>query len=61
MNNENFLVICDETNNPPQIVEQNMLCVDVYVKPCNKYELRFTIDKDGKVIFTKSDLEMRFL
>lgn len=30
---DEFLVICDETNNTPQIIDNNTLVVDVYVKP----------------------------
>lgn len=30
---EEFLVVCDETNNPPEIRDQRILNVDVYVKP----------------------------
>jgi hypothetical protein len=55
--NENFLVICDETNNPQEIVDQKMLRIDVYLKVPETYAINFTVDKDGKVDFVKSKLE----
>lgn len=30
---EDFLVVCDETNNPPEVREQNEMYIDLYVKP----------------------------
>ena len=28
-----FLVVCDETNNTPEIIDQNVLVIDIYIKP----------------------------
>ena len=42
---QEFLVVCDETNNTPQVIAQNQLIVDVYIKPTYVAEfilLRFT-------------------
>lgn len=30
---QDYLVICDETNNTPQVLANNMLVIDVYIKP----------------------------
>jgi phage tail sheath protein FI len=42
---QDFLVICDETNNTPDVISRNQLIVDVYIKPTYVAEfiqLRFT-------------------
>lgn len=42
---QEFLVICDETNNTPDIISRNQLIVDIYIKPTYVAEfitLRFT-------------------
>lgn len=42
---QDFLVVCDETNNTPQVIAQNQLIVDIYIKPTYVAEfilLRFT-------------------
>ena len=42
---QDFMVICDATNNTPDIISRNQLIVDVYVKPTYVAEfilLRFT-------------------
>ena len=42
---QDFLVICDETNNTPDVISRNKLIVDIYVKPTYVAEfihLRFT-------------------
>lgn len=28
-----FLVVCDETNNPPAVIQKNEMRVDIYIKP----------------------------
>ena len=30
---QDFLVICDESNNTPDIISRNQLVVDVFIKP----------------------------
>lgn len=30
---QDFLVVCDESNNTPQVVAQNQLLIDIYFKP----------------------------
>jgi len=42
---QDFLVICDTSNNTPDIISRNQLVVDVYIKPTYVAEfiiLRFT-------------------
>ena len=42
---QDFLVICDESNNTPDVISRNQLVVDVYIKPTYVSEfiqLRFT-------------------
>lgn len=42
---QDFLVVCDETNNTPDVISRNQLVVDVYIKPTFVAEfihLRFT-------------------
>ena len=42
---QDFLVICDTTNNTPDVISRNQLIVDVYIKPTYVAEfilLRFT-------------------
>jgi phage tail sheath protein FI len=42
---EDFLVICDESNNTPDVISRNQLVVDIYIKPTYVAEfinLRFT-------------------
>ena len=34
-----FLVICDETNNTPDVVDNNEFA-DIFLKPCQVYQLR---------------------
>jgi phage tail sheath protein FI len=33
-----YKVVCDETNNTPAVIDQNVLAVDVYVKPAKTAE-----------------------
>lgn len=33
-----YKVVCDESNNPPEVVDQHQLSVDVYVKPAQTAE-----------------------
>ena len=45
-----FLVVCDETNNPPEIVDRNELRADIYIKPArsiNFITLTFVATKSG--------------
>lgn len=45
-----FAVICDETNNTPQVIDNNQLIVDLYVKPTRSAEdiaLRLVITSSG--------------
>lgn len=45
-----YRVICDETNNPPSVIDQNQLFVDIYVKPTRVSEfiyLRTTVTSTG--------------
>ena len=42
---QDFMVICDATNNTPDIISRNQLIVDIYIKPTMAAEfinLRFT-------------------
>jgi len=45
---ELFKVVCDETNNTKESLEQGYLKVDIFV-PQYYYELKFTVNKDGKI------------
>jgi phage tail sheath protein FI len=45
-----YRVVCDETNNPPSVIDQNKLNLDIYVKPPKVAEflyLRSTIASSG--------------
>ena len=45
-----FLVVCDETNNPPDIVDRNEFVADIYIKPArsiNFVTLNFVATKTG--------------
>lgn len=45
-----FLVVCDETNNPPDIVDRNEFVADIYIKPArsiNFITLNFVATKTG--------------
>ncbi len=45
-----FLVVCDETNNPPEIVDRNEFVADIYIKPAksiNFITLNFVATKTG--------------
>jgi len=47
---EEFLVVCDETNNPPEVREQNEMYIDLYIKPTPVAEfiyLRFFITRSS--------------
>jgi hypothetical protein len=49
---EQFKVVCDETNNTKESLEQGYLKVDVFV-PQYYYKLKFTVNKDGKIEYDK--------
>jgi phage tail sheath protein FI len=34
-----YKIVCDETNNTPQIIDQNQMNVDVYMKPQRSAEV----------------------
>jgi hypothetical protein len=45
-----FLVVCDETNNPPEIIDRNEFVADIYIKPAksiNFITLNFIATKTG--------------
>ena len=45
-----FLVVCDETNNPPDIIDRNEFVADIYIKPArsiNFITLNFIATKTG--------------
>ena len=45
-----FLVVCDETNNPPEMVDRNEFVADIYIKPAksiNFITLNFVATKTG--------------
>jgi len=45
-----FLVVCDETNNPPAIIDRNEFVADIYIKPArsiNFITLNFVATKTG--------------
>ena len=45
-----FLVVCDETNNPPGIIDRNEFVADIYIKPArsiNFITLNFIATKTG--------------
>ena len=45
-----FLVVCDETNNPGEIIDRNELVADIYIKPSksiNFISLNFIATKTG--------------
>ena len=51
-----FLVVCDETNNTPEVVDRNEFVADIYVKPArsiNFITLNFVATKTG-VAFDES-------
>jgi hypothetical protein len=33
-----YLIVCNDTNNPPDIVDDNTLVVDIYIKPTRTAE-----------------------
>ena len=33
-----YLIVCDERNNPPSVIDQNELRVDIYLKPVRAAE-----------------------
>ncbi len=37
-----FTVVCDESNNTPDSIDQNWLCVDIDIKPINTNSSNFT-------------------
>lgn len=50
-----FKVVCDETNNPPNVIDQNGFVGDIYVQPArsiNFIQLNFTAVNSG-VTFTE--------
>ncbi len=50
MSIEDFTVVCDETNNSKETLEQGYLIADIYV-PQYVIKCNFTVDKNGKVKF----------
>ena len=47
---QDFLVVCDESNNPPGIVDRNEFVADIYIKPSrsiNFITLNFVATKSG--------------
>ena len=50
MSNTNFEIVCDETNNTKEDLDQGKLIVDIYV-PQYYYKLKFVVQKDGKIRF----------
>lgn len=44
-----YKVVCDESNNTTEIINQNELIATIYLKPPPIYVLDFTIDIDGNV------------
>ena len=47
-----FLVVCDETNNSPEIIDRNEFVADIYIKPSksiNFISLNFIATKTGVV------------
>ena len=45
-----FLVVCDESNNPPEIIDRNEFVADIYIKPArsiNFITLNFVATKTG--------------
>jgi hypothetical protein len=41
---ENYKIVCDESNNPPDIVDQNQLRVDIHLNI--QYKLKFRVVND---------------
>ena len=51
-----FLVVCDETNNTPEVIDRNEFVADIYIKPAksiNFITLNFVATKTG-VTFDES-------
>jgi phage tail sheath protein FI len=46
MSNTDFEIVCDETNNTQETIDQGKLIVDIYI-PQYYYELKFVVPKDG--------------
>lgn len=44
-------VVCDETNNTKESLEQGYLFADIYIPVEPYYTLSFEVDKDGKITF----------
>ena len=45
-----FLVVCDETNNPGSVIDRNEIVADIYVKPAraiNYITLKFVATRTG--------------
>lgn len=57
MNNlYDFKVICDETNNSKEDIENNILKIDVYVYiKLPPYRINFRVDKEGNVTYTDNN------
>lgn len=52
-----YKVICDETNNTPDIIDQNRLIVDIYVSPAKSIDfitLRFVCERTGSSVFSET-------
>ena len=47
MSNTNFVIVCDETNNTQETIDQGKLIVDIYI-PKTYLEIKFTVPKYGK-------------
>ena len=52
-NIEDFVVICDKTNNSEDSIKQGYLYVDIYI-PRIYYKLEFIVNKDGTIQFEPS-------
>lgn len=52
-----YKVICDETNNTPDLIDKNQLIVDLYISPSKSVDfvtLRFVCERTGSSVFSES-------
>ena len=50
---QDYIVVCDETNNTPELIDNHQFAVDVYIKPINSttYQVRRTLATTTGVSF----------
>lgn len=52
-----YKIVCDETNNTPDLIDKNQLVVDLYISPSKSIDfitLRFVCERTGSSVFSES-------